>query len=255
MDTARRLLILSCSQRKRVESRLLPAIERYDGPSFRVLRSYFQNTSESCDQIDVFILSAAYGLIPATQLISNYDQYMTVQRANELNEQALKTFADLLRTGYAEICLALSKTYYCALDGWTAFVPSSTSATIVEGTQGVKLARLKYWLSKEEVTNKKPVRPNTIAKPRGVAHLHGIEIRRTPEQVFEHARAALQNREAGAHVPHKWYVQIDNYRVAPKWLVSTLSGLPVNRFTSEDARRVLSQLGIHTKQLDEEGRE
>jgi len=32
-----RLLILSCSQRKRPDSGLLPAIERYDGPVFRVV--------------------------------------------------------------------------------------------------------------------------------------------------------------------------------------------------------------------------
>ena len=31
----KRLLIMACSQRKRSESGLLPAIERYDGPAFR----------------------------------------------------------------------------------------------------------------------------------------------------------------------------------------------------------------------------
>ncbi len=34
-----RLLILACSARKRLETRALPAIERYDGVNFRVLKT------------------------------------------------------------------------------------------------------------------------------------------------------------------------------------------------------------------------
>ena len=37
--SGRLLLIMSCSQRKRPDLGLLPAIERYDGGHFRVLRS------------------------------------------------------------------------------------------------------------------------------------------------------------------------------------------------------------------------
>jgi len=33
-----RLLILACSARKRLEARALPAIERYDGVNFRILK-------------------------------------------------------------------------------------------------------------------------------------------------------------------------------------------------------------------------
>jgi exonuclease SbcC len=36
----RRLLILSCSRKKKTTSQLLPALERYDGPSFRVARKF-----------------------------------------------------------------------------------------------------------------------------------------------------------------------------------------------------------------------
>ena len=41
-----------------------------------------------------------------------------------------------------------------------------------------------------------------------------------------------------------WYVQVDDQQVPPKWLVSKLTGLPVNAFHTNEARRVLHQLGI-----------
>lgn len=255
MDFAHRLLVLACSQRKRAGVELLPAIERYDGPTFRVLRAFLRDNPNPREHPNVFILSAAYGLIPAAQPISHYDQLMTAQRADELRIQVLKIFSTLPQADYTEICFALGKTYKRALVGWTKFASPFASVTIVEGAQGVKLARLRCWLRKEESTDRKSVRPCTIMKPRGIAHLHGIEIRRTPVQIFEHARAALQDGEAGASVLRHWYVQIDNYRIAPKWLVSSLTGLSVSQFTSEDARRVLGQLGIQTQRIGEEGEE
>jgi hypothetical protein len=36
------MLILACSRRKRPDEGLLPAIERYDGPAFRVLRHFLR---------------------------------------------------------------------------------------------------------------------------------------------------------------------------------------------------------------------
>ncbi len=57
-----RLLILSCSRRKRLDKDLLPAVERYDGPAFRVLRRFLREMPFEAP--DVPILSAEYGLIP-----------------------------------------------------------------------------------------------------------------------------------------------------------------------------------------------
>ena len=64
MSHNRRLLILSCSQRKHTSLDPLPAIERYDGPLFKVLRRFLRESSHQARDLDVFILSAAYGLIP-----------------------------------------------------------------------------------------------------------------------------------------------------------------------------------------------
>ena len=56
-----RLLILSCSQRKAPAKGRLPAIDRYDGPAFRVLRKYLREGPAEVPT--VLILSAKYGLI------------------------------------------------------------------------------------------------------------------------------------------------------------------------------------------------
>ncbi len=60
----KKALILSCSKAKLEEPG--PAIQVYDGPMFRILRKYKPH-------LDVFILSARYGLIPAMHFIEPYD--------------------------------------------------------------------------------------------------------------------------------------------------------------------------------------
>src|SRR5438128_9858454 len=83
-----RLLILACSQRKRPYASLLPAIERYDGPAFRVLRRYRRLTEDK--GLIVYILSAEYGLIPASKQIPTYDRRMDSKRADKLREDVVE---------------------------------------------------------------------------------------------------------------------------------------------------------------------
>lgn len=71
---ARRLLILKCSARKRGVEEPIPAIERYDGPLWQVLRSFLREQPLFATDIDIYVLSAAFGLIPASQPIVWYDQ-------------------------------------------------------------------------------------------------------------------------------------------------------------------------------------
>lgn len=72
---ARYLLIIACSGRKRTDSGLLPAIARYDGGHFRVLRKA-RTDGYLSNYLDVLILSAKYGLIEACKPIANYEQRM-----------------------------------------------------------------------------------------------------------------------------------------------------------------------------------
>jgi hypothetical protein len=66
----------------------------------------------------------------------------------------------------------------------------------------------------------------------------------TPEQVFETARESLAETSDGPNRYQTWYVMIDGQRVAAKWLVSQITGLPVSAFVSDEARHLLTQLGI-----------
>ena len=83
---ARYLLIIACSQRKLSDPGLVPAIARYDGGQFRVLRKAHRDGYLS-NYLDVLILSAKYGLIKACTPIANYEQRMNRKRASELKAQ------------------------------------------------------------------------------------------------------------------------------------------------------------------------
>src|ERR1043165_4256548 len=89
-----RLLILSCSQKKRTEAQLLPAYERYDVPPFQLLRRYLKT---STDIPSIRILSAEYGLIPHDSSIPFYERRMTAQRAQELRPQVTGELNNLLK--------------------------------------------------------------------------------------------------------------------------------------------------------------
>lgn len=146
MCSRRRLLILSCSQRKRPSHESLPAIERYDGPLFKVLRRFLRESSHQARDLDVYILSAAYGLIPGDFPTPLYDQRMNTARAIELHSQVMAQFSDLLPNGYVSILFVLGKTYLKAFGNLQNLVPAKTVLDIAGGPIGKKQAQLKRWL-------------------------------------------------------------------------------------------------------------
>ena len=81
MPLDRLLLIIACSQRKRSELNLLPAIGRYDGVYFRLLRKA-RREGYWPENLDMLILSSKYGLIDLSTPIAYYEQRMTRTRAN-----------------------------------------------------------------------------------------------------------------------------------------------------------------------------
>jgi len=137
-----RFLILACSQRKRPDASLLPAIERHDGPAFRVLQRYRHLTEDK--GLIVYILSAEYGLIPASKQIPTYDRRMDSKRADQLREDvAKKVRRAMLRGKPSEILVCAGKTYLRALAG---LAENGCPLSFVTGGQGKKLASLKTWL-------------------------------------------------------------------------------------------------------------
>lgn len=148
MDCKRRLLILSCSQRKLTAENLLPAIERYNGPLFFVLRRFLRECPHEAKQLDVYILSAAYGLVAGNSPVPFYDQKMNISRVVELQPQVNTVFSNLLQNNYASICFVLGKIYLEAFDGWYDLISKLSDFIVTNGPIGKKQTQLKKWLWK-----------------------------------------------------------------------------------------------------------
>ena len=146
MNSKRRLLILSCSQRKCTSPEPLPAIERYNGPFYFVLRRFLRECLHQVSLLDVHILSAAYGLIPRDFPTPWYDRKMDMSRAVELQPQINTTFSDITRGDYESICFAMGKTYLKAFENALELVLGNTELVITHGRIGEQQAQLKDWL-------------------------------------------------------------------------------------------------------------
>ena len=142
----RRLLILSCSQRKHATQEPLPAIERYNGPLFFVLRRFLRECPRQARQLDVYILSAVYGLIPGNFPTAWYDQKINASRVAELQPQVNATFSDIRRDNYVSTCFVLGKTYLKVFEDLQNLVTTHTQPIVVYGTMGKRQVQLKKWL-------------------------------------------------------------------------------------------------------------
>jgi len=246
MMNHKRLLILSCSQRKSHKEGLLPAIERYDGPLFRILRRYrkTQDTRnrEAEPSLSTYILSAEFGLISAEYPIPYYDCCMTRHRAQILHPVVVDKLKNLLTGGcrFQELFICLGQAYWPALEGWEAFVRRDMAVHVAWGAIGMRQSQLYEWLYGTPPSASAPSKS-------GQPSLRGMAVELSPQQIFEIARQGLRGSSRMTTFCHMWYIPVDGQRVAPKWLVSRLTGLPVSTFRTDDARRLLAQLGIEVR--------
>lgn len=246
-EVSRYLLILACSQRKRSDPGLLPAIERYDGPAFRVLRRFLnQNLSEFLD-ISVYILSAEFGLIPGDRPIPDYNRRMTKLRAKELQPTVIKQIKDILNSSYYQkLLICVGRDYLAALEGYNQVILKELTVQIATGGLGQKLSILYQWLYGKPAKSNDHKFPN-FAK--GEATIKGVKIKMTPTEVMSLAQKALAEGKGQSSSYQSWYVLINEQKVGPKWLVSQLTNLSVSAFQTSDALRVLAQLGIKVYHL------
>jgi hypothetical protein len=241
----RRLLILSCTQRKRQAPGLLPAIDRYDGPAFRLLRRF---RDQMLELPDVFVLSARYGLIPYEEPIPHYDQPMTPERAREMQPQIGQTLRLLIGSSAngnqsgTDILFCMGKLYS---DTLKSSMPLGVPCEYAEGSIGKKLSKLKQWLYGPSMPSP-PKLP--VIKP-GIVCLRGVKITTDAAEALRRAQSALPHQQREATSYQSWHVLVGNERVSPKWIVSLLTGLPVSTFHSDEARRVLYQIGIEVHHI------
>lgn len=140
-----RLLILGCSKRKARAAGLMPAIDRYDGPAFKVLRKYLKE--EPSNGIRVFVLSAKFGLIPATRKVPDYDFRITRATAEKIRPRVLHGLRKALANGaYLEVGFCLGDDYRHAIEGYEGVVLEGTAVTFIRGGLGTRLAYLYKWL-------------------------------------------------------------------------------------------------------------
>ncbi|MEM9539732.1 MAG: DUF6884 domain-containing protein [Cyanobacteria bacterium P01_E01_bin.42] len=139
--TKTNLLIVSCSKSKRSDPDLLPAIARYDGPTFRLIRRFIKLHPSA--NLDLWILSAKYGLISSDRAIADYDQKMTEIRAKELRSVACLQLNEIVGShSYERVLLCMGKTYLQSLEGFNL----DSNTTIARGGMGQKLGELYRWL-------------------------------------------------------------------------------------------------------------
>lgn len=240
-EHSRRLLILSCSRSKRTDPTPLPAIDRYDGPMFRVVRRYLANLTPA--SLDIYILSARYGLIEAHCPIHTYDQKMTSERASELQSEVKAGVQHILESQkYHNICLSLSKSYWQSIQGCEELFSHCQTAQ-VGGSNGQGVSDLYRWLYADLPKLKSmEVRPRS-----GPAIIKGVAITLSKDEVLDKARMALETDAEQASRFHSWYVDVDGQRISPKWLVGKLTGLSVSDFHTETAKRVLNAIGIDVR--------
>lgn len=144
----RRLLILACSQRKNPTAGVLPAIDRYDGPAFRVLRKFLREAPE--DAPFVLILSARYGLIDSASRIPDYECRMSVALAKRRRPTVLKTLGRVLRSQrWRSVGLCVGKDYQAALEGMEPLLPEEAQVEVLDGGLGPRLTSLREWLRRE----------------------------------------------------------------------------------------------------------
>ncbi len=138
------MLIVACSQRKRLDSGPLPAIDRYDGPAFRTLRKA-KREGYWPESLEMLILSAEFGLIEAGTLIPWYDRRMTPARAAELQPAVSRVLGARL-PDYGRIFVNLGRAYLPVL-------PPMPPATYAGGGIGRRSAQMKAWLQEQAKKN------------------------------------------------------------------------------------------------------
>ena len=126
---------------------MLPALERYDGPTYRVVRKFLRENPQQKRLLDIYILSAEFGLIAASYLTPYYERRMNKQRACELQPNVLAKLKRILEEQmFAALHINLGKEYFKTLSGYEQFIPVSMKVAVSAGSQGRKLSALRNWL-------------------------------------------------------------------------------------------------------------
>ena len=142
---SRRLLIISCSAKKRKTGHTVEAWELYDGMVFRVLKK-LQRENRFARNIDIAIVSAKYGLLLPAQKVKWYDLRMNPSIAQSQKRTVVSRLKKLAkRHTYGEVCINLGKDYLPAIGDPKLWKPRRAKLTFIEGEIGRRLHQIKKW--------------------------------------------------------------------------------------------------------------
>jgi len=234
-----RLLMTSCSARKRTDAGLMPALEWYDGPSFRVLRRFL--AQHPLDQLDTVILSARFGLVDSAERIPYYNQPLTCEGMQALQPVVKAAVEQRLQAKpYKEIFVCVSRPYARVLGIALDRTATEARIQVATGQPGRRLSELHDWLHGHG-----PAFGNRLGDSvASHARIRGVEVALSAEDILELARRALAEHRGDPARFQSWFVNIDGTRVGPKWLVTQMTGLASSRFGASDACRLLARLGV-----------
>ncbi|MBA3822319.1 MAG: hypothetical protein H0X24_00280 [Ktedonobacterales bacterium] len=136
-----RVLVMACSATKLATDIPVMAYELYKGVFWAVLHKQYLHWSD-LGPLDLRIISAEYGLLHPTTLVSPYERRMTFERAKDLQPAvsvALLPFADA-----SDVFLCCSPVYRAAINVNWHYPP-----TIPHGGIGQQMRQLKDWLTND----------------------------------------------------------------------------------------------------------
>ena len=137
----KQLLILGCSQAKREDEGLLPALDRYNGPLYQSLRKFLRD-NQWPPNVSIAVLSAKYGLFGILKGIENYDMKMNSATASKKASECSRI---LEKWAYHRtVHLSLGKDYLPAVQ--PALDTLGIRTEIFQGPIGMKRSQINSFL-------------------------------------------------------------------------------------------------------------
>jgi hypothetical protein len=94
--------------------------------------------------VEVRIISAEFGLIPADEMIPAYERRLTTSRADELRPQVVARLRRLLRAAASdEVFIVASTVYRQTLVGFEKALQEGSTVAVTAGAPGRQLAQLR----------------------------------------------------------------------------------------------------------------
>lgn len=146
MMSGRPLLLIACSRRKAAGLRRGRAWDIYDGALYRVLKKLFRERPDVTDSVEILIVSAKYGVVPADRRITTYDERLTPA----LVRRRGRFWADRLRRAvagrrFSDVHVNLGRDYLRVLPDLSGVFPDAGIEWAAGGI-GRRCAQTRRWI-------------------------------------------------------------------------------------------------------------